>query len=113
MDMVLAKTDLAVASRYAQLVQDASLRDQVFQRIVREHELTTQALDLLLENPVRLAGNPALAESIKRRLPYLDPLNHLQVELIRRHRSGATDERVKRNIHLTINGIAAGLRNTG
>ncbi|HQR50791.1 MAG TPA: phosphoenolpyruvate carboxylase [Methylophilaceae bacterium] len=113
MDMVLAKIDLAVASRYAQLVEDATLRDQVFQRIVREHELTTQALDLLLESPVRLASNPALAESIKRRLPYLDPLNHLQVEMIRRHRSGATDERVKRNIHLTINGIAAGLRNTG
>jgi phosphoenolpyruvate carboxylase len=113
MDMVLAKVDLAVASRYAQLVEDAKLREQVFQRIVHEHELTTQALDLLLESPVRLTSNPALAESIKRRLPYLDPLNHLQVELIRRHRTGATDERVKRNIHLTINGIAAGLRNTG
>jgi len=113
MDMVLAKTDLAVASRYAQLVENVMLRKQVFQRIVREHELTAQALTLLLESPLRLAGNPTLAESIKRRLPYLDPLNHLQVELIRRHRSGATDERVKRNIHLTINGIAAGLRNTG
>jgi phosphoenolpyruvate carboxylase len=113
MDMVLAKTDMAVAARYAQLVENAELRDQVFSRIAQEFALTTQALDLLLESPVRLANNPGLAESIKRRLPYLDPLNHLQVELIRRHRSGATDERVKRNIHLTINGIAAGLRNTG
>ncbi len=113
MDMVLAKIDLSIAARYAQLVGDDALRDHVFQRITREHALTTQALDLLLESPVRLAGNPALAESIKRRMPYLDPLNHLQVELIKRHRSGATDDRVRRNIHLTINGIAAGLRNTG
>ena len=113
MDMVLAKTDLAMAGRYAGLVEDESLRNRVFNRITREYALTTEALDLLLESPVRLAGNPALAESIKRRLPYLDPLNHLQIELIKRHRSGATDERVRRNIHLTINGIAAGLRNTG
>ena len=113
MDMVLAKTDLAMAGRYAELVEDESLRNRVFNRITREYALTTEALDLLLESPVRLAGNPALAESIKRRLPYLDPLNHLQIELIKRHRSGATDERVRRNIHLTINGIAAGLRNTG
>ncbi|CAG1772666.1 partial phosphoenolpyruvate carboxylase, partial [uncultured bacterium] len=113
MDMVLAKTDLAMAARYAELVEDESLRNRVFKRIEREYALTTEALNLLLESPVRLAGNPALAESIKRRLPYLDPLNHLQIELIKRYRSGATDERVRRNIHLTINGIAAGLRNTG
>jgi phosphoenolpyruvate carboxylase len=60
-----------------------------------------------------LADNPALARSIRDRLPYLDPLNHLQVELLRRHRSGQTDDRVKRGIHLAINGIAAGLRNSG
>jgi phosphoenolpyruvate carboxylase len=113
MDMVMSKTDLAVASRYAQLVENETLRDQVFQRIAHEHALTMQALDLLFESTVRLSCSPALAESIKRRLPYLDPLNHLQVELIKRHRSGATDDRVRRNIHLTINGIAAGLRNTG
>lgn len=113
MDMVLAKTDLAVASRYAELVPDIALRDSVFQRIREEHARATAALDLLLGSSERLAGNPMLAESIKRRLPYLDPLNHLQVELIKRHRAGATDERIKRNIHLTINGIAAGLRNTG
>jgi phosphoglycerate dehydrogenase-like enzyme len=60
-----------------------------------------------------LAGNPALSRSIKNRFAYLDPLNHLQVELIRRHRAGNTDERVRRGIHLSINGIAAGLRNSG
>ncbi|NOT69362.1 MAG: phosphoenolpyruvate carboxylase [Methylophilaceae bacterium] len=113
MDMVLAKTDLTVASRYAELVEDGILRNTVFERIKKEHALTTQALDLLLENKERLANNPTLANSIKNRLPYLDPLNHLQVELIKRYRAGDTDELVKRAIHLTINGVAAGLRNTG
>ncbi len=113
MDMVLAKTDLEMAGRYAQLVEDETLRNHVYGRIKHEHELTAQALTVLLDSPVRLSSNPALAESIRRRLPYLDPLNHLQIELIRRHRAGATDDRVRRNIHLTINGIAAGLRNTG
>ena len=57
--------------------------------------------------------NPPLARSIRNRIPYLDPLNHLQVELLRRYRAGQTDERTKRAIHLTINGLAAGLRNSG
>ena len=60
-----------------------------------------------------LAGNPVLKRSIRNRFPYLDPLNHLQIELLQRHRSGASDERVRRAIHLTINGVAAGLRNSG
>ena len=60
-----------------------------------------------------LHDNPTLARSIRNRFPYLDPLNHLQVELLRRHRGGQTDERTKRAIHLTINGVAAGLRNSG
>lgn len=113
MDMVMAKTDLAVASRYSLLVEDQALREQVFGSIAREHALTGSALDLLLESEVRLSCNPSLGASIKRRLPYIDSLNYLQVELIRRHRAGQTDDKVKRNIHLTINGIAAGLRNTG
>ncbi|TAL54456.1 phosphoenolpyruvate carboxylase [Pandoraea sp.] len=113
MDMVLAKTDLAVASRYAELVPDTELRTMVFSRIVHEWESTAHALSLITGQAQRLADNPLLARSIKNRFPYLDPLNHLQVELLRRHRSGTSDERVRRGIHLTINGIAAGLRNTG
>lgn len=113
MDMVLAKTDMAVASRYSQLVGNAKLRKSVFSRIEKEYALTTEALNLLLKSTERLANNPTLAKSIKNRLPYIDPLNHLQVELIKRFRAGDTDERVKRGIHLSINGIAAGLRNTG
>jgi phosphoenolpyruvate carboxylase len=118
MDMVLSKTDLAVASRYSELVPDKKLRRAVFKRIVDEHERTAAALSAITGAKERLANNPLLARSIKNRFAYLDPLNHLQVELIKRHRSttldgGARDERVNRGIHLTINGIAAGLRNTG
>jgi len=113
MDMVLAKSDLAVASRYAQLVTDKKLRKHVFGRIVSEWQSTSQMLSEITGNDERLAGNPLLARSIRNRFPYLDPLNHLQVELLSRHRSGTTDDRVKRGIHMTINGIAAGLRNTG
>ncbi|WP_322030510.1 phosphoenolpyruvate carboxylase [Paraburkholderia sp. J76] len=113
MDMTLAKTDLAVASRYAQLVADKKLRKLVFERIVAEWERTTKVLAEITGASERLADNPLLARSIKNRFPYLDPLNHLQVELIKRYRAGDPSPRVRRGIHLTINGIAAGLRNTG
>jgi phosphoenolpyruvate carboxylase len=118
MDMVLSKTDLAVASRYAELVPDRKLRRSVFKRITEEYERTVDCLSLITGARERLAGNPLLARSIKNRFAYLDPLNHLQVELIKRHRAATAegrklDERVRRGIHLTINGIAAGLRNTG
>ncbi|CAB3755025.1 phosphoenolpyruvate carboxylase [Paraburkholderia solisilvae] len=113
MDMVLAKTDLAVASRYAQLVEDKKLRKHVFERIVAEWERTSKALSEITGRKERLADNPLLARSIKNRFPYLDPLNHLQVELLKRHRAGDKNTRLRRGIHLTINGIAAGLRNTG
>jgi phosphoenolpyruvate carboxylase len=118
MDMVLAKTDLAVASRYASLVPDKKLRNAIFKRIVAEHELVTESLAMITGSRERLANNPTLARSIKNRFAYLDPLNHLQVELIKRHRSWKEqdrepDIRVHRGIHLSINGVAAGLRNTG
>ncbi len=118
MDMVLAKTDLALASRYAGLVGDTALRATIFTRLTNEHALTVQYLSMILATGERLSNNPTLARSIKNRFAYLDPLNHLQVELIRRHRAAIAneskiDERVRRGIHLSINGIAAGLRNTG
>ncbi|MFO1414998.1 MAG: phosphoenolpyruvate carboxylase [Burkholderiales bacterium] len=113
MAMVLAKTDLAVASRYAELVTDPAVREPVFARIAAEHARTLHAHCLITGQPEPLADNPTLARSIRNRFPYLDPLNHLQVELLRRHRAGQTDERTKRAIHLTINGLAAGLRNSG
>jgi len=112
-DMVMAKSDLALASRYAELVTDAKLRRRIFKAIEVEWHLTAQALQLITGAKQRLANNASLARSIKHRFPYIDPLHHLQVELIRRHRAGITDERAQRGIHLSINGIAAGLRNTG
>jgi phosphoenolpyruvate carboxylase len=113
MDMVLAKSDLGIASRYAELVPDAELRHRVFGRIASEWHLARKWLAAITGTSEPLADNPTLARSIRNRFPYLDPLNHLQVELLRRYRAGGTDERTKRAIHLTINGIAAGLRNSG
>ncbi|MEN9373953.1 MAG: hypothetical protein RIR79_1505 [Pseudomonadota bacterium] len=113
MDMVLAKSDLALASRYADLVEDANLRQTIFTTIEAEWHRTAQALTLVTGKKTRLANNAALQRSIRHRFPYIDPLHHLQVELVRRYRAGSTDEREQRGIHISINGIAAGLRNTG
>ena len=117
MDMVLAKSDLALASRYAELVEDKRLRNQVFSAIEAEWHRTADALSLITGEQQRLVNNAALARSIRHRFPYIDPLHHLQVELVRRYRAGKRevdrDDKVKRGIHISINGIAAGLRNTG
>ena len=113
MDMVLAKSDLALASRYADLVDDSRLRKRIFSAIEAEWQRTVEALQLITGDKQRLAGNPALQRSMRHRFPYIDPLHHLQVELIRRYRAGQADERAQRGIHISINGIAAGLRNTG
>ena len=113
MDMVLAKTDLAVAARYMELVPDPALAARFFDTIKSEWHVTVDILRTITETSSFLEGNPALARSIRNRFPYLDPLNHLQIDLLRRYRGGQTDERTKRAIHLTINGLAAGLRNSG
>ena len=103
----------AIAARYAQLVTDPVLRDTVFSRIKDEFELTRTHLLTIVQQDELLADNPLLRRSIRNRFPYMDPLNHLQVELLRRHRAGESDERIQRGIHMSINGIAAGLRNSG
>jgi phosphoenolpyruvate carboxylase len=114
LDMVLAKMDLGIAARYAALVPDRKLRKTVFDRITREHDDTTDAFFAITETKALLENNPALARSLRNRIPYIDPLNHLQVDLLRRLRSGKGDaEEVRRAVHLTINGVAAGLRNSG
>ena len=113
MDMVLAKSDLALASRYASLVGNARLRKKIFTQIEAEWQRTTRALTLISGEKTRLASNTALQRSIRHRFPYIDPLHHLQVELIARYRAGHTDQRVQTGIQISINGIAAGLRNTG
>lgn len=113
MDMVLAKSDLALASRYSELVGDARLRKKIFTAIEAEWHRTAEALSLITGEKQRLAGNAALQRSIRHRFPYIDPLHHLQVELVRRYRAGQSDQKVQTGIHISINGIAAGLRNTG
>ena len=113
MSMVLAKTDLAIASRYADLVTDPAVREAIYPTLVAEHRRTMHWLLQVTGQSGLLDDNPTLARSIRNRFPYLDPLNHVQVELLRRYRAGQTDIRTKRGIHLTINGLAAGLRNSG
>jgi phosphoenolpyruvate carboxylase len=113
MDMVLAKSDIAIASRYAELVSDGELRDRVFSRLRTEWQSTMDALRLIMGQESPLESNPLLARSIRNRFPYLDPLNHMQIELLKRYRAGDADENVVSGIHLTINGLAAGLRNSG
>ena len=113
MDMVLAKTDLGIAARYADLVEDARLHEVVFGRIHAEWKLTIRHLLAITGQPGLLAGYPALARRIRQRYPYIDPLNHLQVTLLKRYRAGDDDDAVKQGILISINGIAAGLRNTG
>jgi phosphoenolpyruvate carboxylase len=113
MDMVLAKSSIAIASRYAELVPDITLRENIFGRIRREwHSSIRTLLDIMGQERL-LQGNPLLERSIRNRFPYLDPLNHVQVELLKEHRAQNPDEQVLRGIQLTINGISAGLRNSG
>ena len=113
MAQVLAKTDLGLAARYAELVEDESLRRRVFDKIAAEHQRCINAHKLITGQDNLLADNPALARSVFNRFPYLEPLNHLQVELLRRYRSGDDDELVQRGILLTMNGLASALRNSG
>jgi phosphoenolpyruvate carboxylase len=113
MDMVLAKSSLAIASRYAQLVPDVALREAIFTRISREWRDSVEALLAIMGHQRLLQANPLLDRSIRNRFPYLDPLNHVQVELLKLHRSQPANEKVLTGIQLTINGISAGLRNSG
>jgi len=113
MDMVLAKSSIAIASRYAELVPDTALRDKIFGRIRQEWNTSIETLLDIMGQERLLQGNPLLERSIRNRFPYLDPLNHVQVELLKEHRAQNPDEQVLRGIQLTINGISAGLRNSG
>jgi phosphoenolpyruvate carboxylase len=113
MDMVLAKSSIAIASRYAELVPDVALRESIFARIRREWQTSIDMLLEIMGQQRLLQSNPFLERSIRNRFPYLDPLNHVQVELLKEHRAQNPDEQVLRGIQITINGISAGLRNSG
>jgi phosphoenolpyruvate carboxylase len=112
-EMVLAKSSLAIARHYVALVDDQDAATSFFSRISAEWQRTHDALLRCSGKAALLADNPRLADSIRLRLPYIDPLNHVQVDLIRRYRQGGTDARIRDGIQLSINGIAAGLRNSG
>jgi len=131
MDMVLAKSDLAIAARYVSLIEDKRLGRKIFGAIEAEWQRTNEMLALLTGSKTRLSAQPELAGILAYRFPYVDPLNHLQVELMRRHRKApalpadaghelpaagmaeSPTQRLRRGIHLSINGIASALRNTG
>jgi len=113
MAMVMSKSDLGLAARYADLVPDAELRDRVFGMITDEHERTIRMYKAITGNENLFADNSGLERSVHNRFPYLEPLNHLQVELIRRYRSGDESDQVRRGIQLTMNGLATALRNSG
>ena len=113
MEMVLAKSDMAIAGLYAGLVQDPDLARAIFGRIRDGWEMTRDALLEATGQTRLLEKNPALDESIRLRLPYIEPLNHLQIELLKRHRAGEDDPRIREGIQLSINAIATALRNSG
>ncbi len=113
MAQVLAKSDMGLAAHYSELVEDEALRRRVFDKIVDEHRRTIRMHKLITGQDDLLADNPSLARSVFNRFPYLEPLNHLQVELLRRYRSGDVDELVQRGILLTMSGLATALRNSG
>jgi len=113
MDMVLAKSSIAIARRYSRLVPDEELRERIFERIRGEWQRSIDALLAISNQQTLLQSNPLLERSIRNRFPYLDPLNHLQVELMKKYRQQTENRQVLRGIQLTINGISAGLRNSG
>jgi phosphoenolpyruvate carboxylase len=113
MAMVLSKSDIRIASRYAELVSDRESASAIFARIREEWTRTIKFVQAITGQEELLYGNPTLARSIRNRFPYIDPLNHIQIELLRRRRAGDEDPRIAEGIHLSINGIAAGLRNSG
>jgi phosphoenolpyruvate carboxylase len=114
MGMVLAKSDIDIARRYADvLVQDESMRADIFGAIAHEHALTLGWHRRITGSASPLADNPLLERSLRNRYPYLDPLHVMQVDLLRRFRDGDEDELVVRGIQLSINAIATGLRNSG
>jgi phosphoenolpyruvate carboxylase len=113
MEMIMAKADMTIARRYASLVPDPSLAAGVFGALQAEWDRTQAAVLAITGQSALLGGQPELDRLIRLRMPYVEPLNHVQIELIRRRRSGDDDPRVREGILLAINGVAAGLRNSG
>src|SRR5277367_300207 len=113
LEMVLSKSDMSIAARYATLVEDRALGTALFGRIRDAWTATQESLLTITGQTRLLEKHPALEDSIRLRLPYIEPLNLLQVELLKRHRAGEDDPRVREGIQLSINAIATALRNSG
>ncbi|RVW07101.1 phosphoenolpyruvate carboxylase [Prescottella agglutinans] len=113
MAQVMSKSDMGLAARYSELVPDDALREEVFGKIAAEHARTLAMYRAITGHDNLLWDNPALDRSVHNRFPYLEPLNHLQVELLRRYRAGDDSDGVRRGIQLTMNGLATALRNSG
>jgi phosphoenolpyruvate carboxylase len=113
MEMVLAKSDMEIARRYATLVQDRALADSLFEHIHSAWHGTRDCVLAITGETRLLEHNPVLDSSIRLRLPYIEPLNLMQVELLKRYRAGDTDVRVREGIQLSINAVATALRNSG
>lgn len=113
MEMVLAKSDMTIAAHYAGLVEDQALADNLFGQIKANWQKAHDSLLDATGQGYLLQANPALNNSIQLRLPYIEPLNLLQIELMKRHRAGEDDPRIGEGIQLTINAIATALRNSG
>jgi phosphoenolpyruvate carboxylase len=112
-EMALAKSDFGIAKLYSELVSDKALRQRVYSKLKEEFERTEQAVLLVTGQKALLESNPVLARSIRLRNPYVDPMSLIQVELLRRKRGGDNSDALNRALGATINGISAGLRNTG
>ena len=113
MEMVLAKSDMEIAANYAALVEDKALGQAIFGRIRDGWQAAHDGLLSITRQTRLLEKNPSLDQSIRLRLPYIEPLNLLQVELLKRHRAGEEDPRIAEGIQLSINAIATALRNSG
>jgi len=113
LEMVLAKSDLGIAARYLPLVEDQAKAEELFGRIREGWGMAHDGLLAATGQSRLLEKNPALETSIRLRLPYIEPLNLLQIELLKRHRGGEDDPRIKEGIELSINAIATALRNSG
>jgi phosphoenolpyruvate carboxylase len=113
MEMIMAKSDMTIARRYASLVPDQALAATIFGALQTEWDRTRDAVLAITGQTELLGGQPELDRLIRLRMPYVEPLNHVQIELIRRRRAGDDDPLVREGILLAINGVAAGLRNSG
>jgi phosphoenolpyruvate carboxylase len=112
-ELAMAKADLSIARLYAELVPDESLRERVWEMLVEEFERTRRVILSIKGQSDLLGGNPVLSRSIRLRNPYVDPMSLIQVDLLRRKRAGTDSEELNYALGATINGIAAGLHNTG